>query len=41
MSEENIWLSCFVDYHGLPDIIWHCLINDNISIPEKVIYIYI
>ena len=44
MSEENMEDMIkpqrnFVDYHVLPDIIWHCLIND--SIPKKVIYIYI
>ena len=50
MSEENIgnitksgslFAPTFVDHHVLPDINFngHCLINNNISIPKKVIYI--
>ena len=32
----------FVDYHAIPAIKFngHCLINNNISIPKKVISIY-
>ena len=52
MSEENIenitksdsnFAPTFVDHHILPDINFngHCLIKDNISIPKKVIYLYI
>ena len=33
----------FVNHHGLPDINFngHCLIKNNISIPKKVINLYI
>ena len=52
MSEKNIknitksnrhFAPAFVDHHVLPDINFNgqCLINNNISIPKKVIYIYI
>ena len=52
MSEENIenitesdsnFAQTFVDHHVLPDINFneHCLINNNISIPKKVINLYI
>ena len=48
MSEESIEKitksdSNFVDHHLLPGINFdgHCLINNNISIPKKVINIYI
>ena len=53
ISEENIesiakldsnFAPAFVDHHVLPDITiqyGHCLINNNISIPKKVINIYI
>ena len=52
MSEENIenitksnsnFAPTFVDYHVLPDIHFngHCLIKNNISIPKKVIDLYI
>ena len=52
MSEENIenitesdsnFETNFVDHHLLSDISFneHCLINNNISIPKKVINIYI
>ena len=52
MSEKNIknitksnrhFVPNFVDHHVLPDINFNgqCLINNNISIPKKVIYIYI
>ena len=52
MSEESIgnktkpnsnFAPTFVDHHVLPDINFneHCLINNNISIPKKVITLYI
>ena len=49
MSEENITKSesnfapTFVNHHLLPDINFNgsCLINNNISIPKKVINLYI
>ena len=52
MSEENIenitkydsnFAPTFVDHHFLLDINFngHCLIKSNISIPEKVINLYI
>ena len=52
MSEENIenitkpdgdFVPTFLDHHLLPDINFngHCLINNNISIPKKVINLYI
>ena len=52
MSEENIenitksnnnFATTFVDNHVLPDIYFngHCLTNNNISIPKKVINLYI
>ena len=52
MSEESIenitksdsnFAPTFVDHHVLPDINFngHCLINNNISIPKKVINLYI
>ena len=52
MSEESIenmtksdsnFPPTFVDYHLLPDMNFngHCLIKNNISIPKKVINIYI
>ena len=52
MSEESIenitksgsnFAPTFVDYHALPDINFngHCLIKNNISIPKKVINLYI
>ena len=52
MSEENIenitksdsnFAPTFVDHHLLPDINFngHCLIKNNISIPKKVINLYI
>ena len=33
----------FVDHHSLPDLKFnrHCLIENNISIPKKVINIYV
>ena len=51
-SEENIenrtkldsnFAPTFVNHHVLPDINFnrHCLINDNIHIPKKVINLYI
>ena len=51
-SEENIenitksdsnFAPTFVDHHLLPDINFngHCLIKNNISIPKKVINLYI
>ena len=52
MSEESIenitksdsnFAPNFVDHHSLPDINFngHCLIKNNISIPKKVINLYI
>ena len=52
MSEENVesitkldsnFAPNFVNHHVLPDINFniHCLINNNISIPKKVINLYI
>ena len=52
MSEENIdnitksninFAPTFVDHHVLPDINFngHCLIKNNVSIPKKVINLYI
>ena len=52
MSEKNIenitksirnFAPTFVDHHVLPDISFngHCLMNNTISIPKKVIYLYI
>ena len=52
MSEENIenitksdnnFAPAFVDHHLLPDISFngHCLIKNNISVPKKVINLYI
>ena len=52
MSEESIenitksdsnFAPNFVDHHLLPDMIFngHCLIKNNISIPKKVINLYI
>ena len=52
MSEENIenitksdcnFAPNFVDHHLLSDMNFngHCLINNNISIPKKVINLYI
>ena len=52
MSEENTenitksnsnFAPSFVDHYVLPDIDFngHCLIKNNISIPEKVINLYI
>ena len=52
MSEENIenitisdsnFAPTSVDHHILPDMNFngHCLINNNISIPKKVINLYI
>ena len=52
MSEENIdnitksnsnFAPTFVDHHVLPDINFngHCLTKNNISIPKKVINLYI
>ena len=52
MSEENIenitksnsnFAPTFIDHHVLPDINFngHCLMNNNISIPKKVINQYI
>ena len=52
MSEEGIenitrsdsnFAPTFVDYHSLPDMNFneHCLIKNNISIPKKVINLYI
>ena len=52
MSEENIenitksdsnFAPTFVDHHLLPDMNFngHCLIKNNISIPKKVINLYI
>ena len=52
MSAENIenitksgsnFAPTFTDHHVLPDVNFngHCLINNNISIPKRVIYIYI
>ena len=52
MSEENIenitksdskFPPTFVDHHALPDIYFnrHCFIKNNISIPKKVINLYI
>ena len=52
MSEENIenitksdsnFAPTFADHHLLPDINFngHCLIKHNISIPKKVINLYI
>ena len=52
MSEENIenitksdsnFAPTFVDYHVLPNITFnrHCLIKTSISIPKKVINLYI
>ena len=51
MSEENIqnitksdslFAPSFVDHHLLPDITFngHCLVNNNTSVPKKVINIY-
>ena len=51
MSKENIenitksdsnFAPTFVDHHSLPEINFngHCLIKNNISIPEKVINLY-
>ena len=41
-SDINFALT-FVDHHVLPDLNFneHCLIKNNISIPEKVINLYI
>ena len=41
-SESN-FAPTFVDHHVLPDINFngHCLIKNNISIPKKVINLYI
>ena len=52
MSGENIenmiksinnFAVIFVDHHVFPDVNFngHCLINNNISVPEKVINLYI
>ena len=52
MSEESVenitksdsnFAPNFVDHHSLPDINFngHCLIKNNISIPKKVINLYI
>ena len=52
MSEENVesitksdsnFAPNFVNHHVLPDINFniHCLINNNISIPKKVLNLYI
>ena len=52
MSEENVenitksdsnFAPTFVDHHVFPDMNFngHCLINNNISIPKKVINLYI
>ena len=52
MSEENIenisqsdhnFASTFLDHHLLPDTSFdgHCLLNNNISIPKKLIYQFI
>ena len=52
MSEESIketiksdssFAPTFVDYHSLPDINFngHCWIKNNVSIPKKVINLYI
>ena len=48
MSEENIEIitksdSNFVNHYALPDINFNgqCLVNNNISIPKKVINLYI
>ena len=52
MSEESIenitksgsnFPPTFVDHHSLPGIIfnWQCLIKNNLSIPEKVINLYV
>ena len=52
MSEENVenitksdsnFAPNFVNHHVLPDINFniHCLINNNISVPKKVINLYI
>ena len=52
MSEENIenitksdskFPPTFVDHHALPDIYFnrHCFIKNNVSIPKKVINLYI
>ena len=52
MSEENVenktklhsnFARIFVDHHVLPDKNFneHCLINNNVSIPQKVINLYI
>ena len=42
-KSDNIFAPTFADHHVLPDINFngHCLINNNISIPKKVINIYI
>ena len=41
-SDSNL-APTFVDHHSLPDITFngHCLINNNVSIPKKVINLYI
>ena len=52
MSEENVenitksdsnFAPTFVDHHVFPDMNFNgrCLINNNISIPKKVINLYI
>ena len=43
IKSDNFFASTFVDYHLLPDINFngHFSINNNISIPKKVISIYI
>ena len=52
MSEENTenttkpdsnFATSFVNHHALPDIDFngHCLIKNNISIPKKIINLYI
>ena len=43
VKSDILFAPTFVDHHLLPDINFtgHCLINNNISIPEKVMNIYI
>ena len=42
-KSDNNFARTFVNHHLLPDINFngHCLINNNISIPKKVINLYI
>ena len=42
-KSDSIFAPTFVNHYILPDINFngHCLINNNISVPKKVINLYI